>query len=77
LFEAVISSKKLKPCEGLCINLPNGRPGIQFITYKAIEVLTITKNNRVRIQIEFDEPFIRDPSHHLEALDKEIKLEDI
>ena len=70
--------QKIKPAEGLCIMLPNGSPALQFITYKDITVTTNTEGNRVTLTVEFDEPFIKDRvSHHLEALDKEIRLEDV
>jgi len=51
---------KLKPCEGYCLQLPNGNPAMQFITYRdvKIETQTDTKNN-VRIIVDFKEPFIK------------------
>ncbi len=55
--------KELKPAEGLCINLPNGRPALQIITYKDVTVRTLTLNRQernVRLVIDFKEPFIKD-----------------
>jgi hypothetical protein len=54
------TNQKLKPCEGLCVRLPNGKPALQFITYKGIEVSTITRDNQVKIEVVFDEPFIKE-----------------
>jgi len=59
----VTTKQKLKPCEGLCINLPTGKPALQFITYKDIEVSTITKDNRVKLEVTFDDPFINREAH--------------
>jgi hypothetical protein len=55
-----VSKTKLKPAEGLCINLPNGKPALQFIAYKNVTVTTIDKDRRVKCIVEFDEPFIKD-----------------
>ena len=52
--------KELKPAEGLCINLPNGRPALQIITYKDVTVKTWTADRNVRLVIDFKEPFIKD-----------------
>ncbi len=49
----------LKPAEGLCITLPNGKPALQFIAYKECIVTTIKVGNSVKLEIEFKEPFIK------------------
>ena len=55
----IISEQRLKPAEGLCISLPTGKPALQFITYKEIVVTTIKKGNRVKLEVEFMEAFIK------------------
>ena len=54
-----MSIQKLKPAEGLCISLPNGKPALQFIAYKNTTVTTESVDNRVKLIVEFDEPFIQ------------------
>jgi len=49
----------LKPAEGLCISLPNGKPALQFIAYKECIVTTIKVGNNVKLEVEFKEPFIK------------------
>lgn len=55
----MVSEQKLKPAEGLCISLPNGKPALQFISYKDCTVYTIREGNHVKLEVEFDEPFIQ------------------
>lgn len=55
-----MKEQKLRPAEGLCINLPNGKPALQFISYRNVTVKTYEKDRRVKCVVEFDEPFIRD-----------------
>ena len=54
-----ISEQKLKPAEGLCVSLPNGKPALQFITYKDCIVTTIKVGNNVKLQVEVMEAFIK------------------
>jgi hypothetical protein len=50
----------LKPCEGYCIQLPNGDPALQFISYRDVKIETHTGNdNKVRIVVDFLKPFIK------------------
>ena len=48
----------LKPTEGMCIRAPNGRPALQIITYKDIELKVEEAQNYVQLKIFFEEPFI-------------------
>ena len=54
-----VTEQNLKPAEGLCISLPNGKPALQFIAYKECIVTTIKVGNNVKLEIEFKEPFIK------------------
>ena len=58
-MKEVIAEQNLKPAEGLCITLPNGKPALQFIAYKDCTVTTMQEGNYVRLGIEFKEPFIK------------------
>ena len=63
-----MSIQKLKPAEGLCISLPNGKPALQFISYKDCTVTTETVDNCVKLIVEFDEPFIRRRADDLQEI---------
>lgn len=52
------SISKLKPLEGVKLRLPNGDPAIDILTHRSITVETQESNNRVRLIINFDKPFI-------------------
>jgi hypothetical protein len=55
-----VSTMNLKPCEGYCIQLPNGDPALQFITYRNVKIETyIDDKNKARIIVDFDKPFIK------------------
>ena len=56
----LVKTQNLKPAEGLAINCPNGRPALQFIAYKNVEVKTYadSSTNRVRLVVDFGDPFI-------------------
>jgi hypothetical protein len=54
------TTMSLKPCEGYCIQLPNGDPALQFISYRDVKIETQVNNkNKVRIIVDFDKPFIK------------------
>ena len=55
----IVSEQRLKPAEGLCISLPNGKPALQFITYKDCIVTTIKVGNNVKLEVEVMEAFIK------------------
>ena len=62
-----ISRQELVPAGGLCVQLPNGDPALQFITYRNAIVSTyLLDDNKVRLIVDFPEPFIRRRTTDLE-----------
>jgi hypothetical protein len=54
-----ITNQKLKPCEGMKIKLPNGNVALEMLTFRGVSIDTITDDNKVKLIVEFDEPFIK------------------
>lgn len=54
-----IQNQKLKPLEGMKVKLPNGNVAFEMLTFRGVSIDTITDDNKVKLIVEFDEPFIK------------------
>jgi hypothetical protein len=48
----------IKAAEGIFINRPNGKEALRLISYEEAEVEVTETDNKVRVIVDFIEPFI-------------------
>ena len=66
-MKELVKEQQLKAAEGLCIRLPGGKPALQIITYRELNVKTYVEDRKVRLIIDFEQPFIKEKASDVEV----------
>lgn len=61
----------IKAAEGIFINLPNGKEALRLISYLDAEVEVTNTENKVRVVLEFKDPFIHPTDKRPKAVQRE------
>lgn len=56
----LVDSKKLKPGEGMKFLRPNKTEAGVYVSMDYVKVDTFEEDNKVKIEVTFDNPFIKD-----------------